>query len=725
MTETIDIIQSFINKGKKRQAILLRTLDQDILAYKTLVALETAFGPFPAVNEQGEPKKWWSETPLSDICVNLGQDLIAPFVDQADEKVNVTYFRAGYEVLYSFVEAKLLKFEKPNPDLKRSEYKIHVVRGKEFDFAALFGVIDVEVPEGYKSMARPQFEKPNPWTKFYDPIGGPMVRGANPAAIEHFTLENTPKVFEVINKHQDVAYKINEDLIEIYEGCWNDPIFTFEGKDLDSEALIGKTRERDKIMEIAKSVEDRTFWEYLFYDFRGRLYSSSVWLSHAGAKLSKSFYLYADKKPLTSEGYFWLYVHAANCWGFDKASIDGRHDFADENMNEWLTWAKDPINNKGWQKADSPFEFIACIREIMKSHAYEGGPFDYPSGLPVAWDATCSGLQVLSALACDEVSGELCNLTATEKRGDYYKYIADHVWADFTYTKEEEAIADEIANNLKTLDKLKDTYYREKNWDLFTKMNDKRKEYLASVGGNFEVSAKVYWAKLVEKHPGISRKVCKRPCMTYFYSAQAKTMANQLYGDFKAEPEFKGLSWTFCKFLTDKIYWACQEHMPVPTSLMQLFQQAGREFANTDDQLAINAPFTNFFFMQSCYNPVTFRVQVAYKNKENGIRVNVMINKQGKVNKDKVKSSTSPNIVHMLDSQIVAGVIDYAEYTVSTIHDSFSANAADAGKLFEDTRTVFIEMFKNDILTEILGSNPIQDGNLDLDEAYQNEHCFS
>ena len=723
MKQQVEIVGDYIKSQPKRHFKLLLSLDLEILTYKTLEILETTLGHTPELDEEGKPKKMWSKTSLADVCTTLGQNLVMHLVDQSKEKVNVQYFHAGYKALYSFVDAGYIEFAKTDPDNKRSEYKIHVKRGKEFEFAELVSVIDVEVPEGYNSKTRPQYDRPIPWEGFYHNVAGKMITNINPEAVSEFTTEKCPKVFDVINKHQDVAYKINTDLLTIYEGCWEDPIFTFEGKDLDEEALIGKSRERDKIIEVAKSVEDRTFWEYLFYDFRGRLYSSSVWLSHAGAKLSKSLYLYADAKPLTSEGYYWLFVHAANCYGFDKLSIDGRYDEADKNMNEWLTWAKDPVNNKEWQEADSPFEFLAAIREIAKAHAHEGGPFEYPSGLPVAWDASCSGLQVLSALSADEISGKLCNLTATDERGDYYKMIAEHVWKGFAYTPEEEADANEIASNLKKLDKLKDVYYRARNWDMLTKINEKRKAYLGTVGDKFQSSAKVFWAKLIEKHPSMGRKVCKRPCMTYFYSAQAKTMANQLYNDFKAEPEFKGLSWSFAKFLTDRIYAACQELMPQPTELMKLFQETGRAFAAEGEQLEMYAPYTNFFFMQTCYKPEVSRVPVIYKKKH--IRVNVMINKQGKVDKEKVKSATSPNVVHMLDSQIVAGVIDMANYTVSTIHDSFSAPAADAGKLFEDTRTVFIEMFKNDILGELIENHDVQYGDLDLDEAYQNEHCFS
>ena len=141
---------------------------------------------------------------------------------------------------------------------------------------------------------------------------------------------------------------------------------------------------------------------------------------------------------MEQEGYFYLLVHAANCFGYDKDTIDGRYSFADQHLDAWLEIARNPVENKAWQDADSPFEFLSAIMEIAKAHAHNGGPEDYATGFMVAWDASCSGLQVLSALARDRHSAELCNIARTDVRGDYYKMIADHVWKDCTYTEAEE-----------------------------------------------------------------------------------------------------------------------------------------------------------------------------------------------------------------------------------------------------------------------------------------------
>ena len=571
---------------------------------------------------------------------------------------------------------------------------------------------------------RPQFEEPMTFIKFYNPKAGPLVRNVNPEVKQYFTMDNCPRVFEVINKHMSVAYNVNREVLDVYLFSQEDPIFTFENKmDLDETQLAGLERERDKVLEIAEMVGDRKFWEYMFYDNRGRLYSSAVYLTHAGSKLSKSLFLYNEKKALGSEGYFWLLVHTANTFGFDKATIDERFDYAEGKLTEWMEIAKDPVNNKLWQDADSPYEFLAAIMEIKKAFANPGGVYAYESGLPIAWDATCSGLQVLSALSRDEISGELCNLTETDKRGDYYKYIADHVWQECVYTDTEERIFNKITEDLSAIDRKIKLALQSRNKKLRTEAFEEKDAYFTKHKENITASAKVYWGKLYDKR----RKICKRPCMTYFYSCQDKTMAKAVLKDHGDDPAFKGLNYFYAKWLTSRIYNACRELMKKPTELMDLFIDLGVEAYKRKSDFIIDAPVTNFKLMQYYREDKTEQVRVKLGDKH--IKPVVVIGKNEILKRNKVMSATSPNVVHMLDSQIVAGVILKADYTVSCIHDSFSTHAADGGKLFHDCREVFVEIFDRDILTEMLDSlglpNPVQYGSLDLNDVFLNDYNFS
>ena len=722
MTELKDVLQDYLKSCRLKTAKQLRTIDLDELAYKVLVTLEDNLGKV-----KPEDKRWLCKKPLTNICSALGTSVLRglehPDVKESTRSKN--RFKTGWVLILALVEAGLLDIVRARSEKKsRNKYQVRVKGGAEDTVADLLSIVDTEEID-IPIYTRPQFEAPLPFIKFYNPKAGQLVRNCNPAVKESFTLENCPDVFNVINKHMEVSYRVNLDLLDVYQNSLNDPIFTFEDKmDLDEVQLEGLERERDKVLEIAEMVGDREFWEYMFYDNRGRLYSAAVYLTHAGSKLSKSLFLYNEKKALGSEGWFWLLVHTANCFGEDKLTIDDRFDFAEGKLDSWMEIASDPVNNKLWQQADSPFEFLAAIMEIKKAMSHEGGPYEYPSGLPVAWDATCSGLQVLSALSRDEVSGELCNLTETEVRGDYYKYIADHVWQECEFNDKEEQMFVKITEDLTAIDKKIKRAIKSKSKILKKEAFEEKDAYFSKHRENIRESAKVYWGKLYDKR----RKICKRPCMTYFYSCQEKTMAKAVLKDHGDDPAFKGLNYYYAKWLTDRIYKACRELMPKPTALMDLFIDLGVEAYKKKQDFVIYAPLTNFKLMQYYREDKTEQVRVKLGDKH--IKPVVIVGKNEILRRNKVMSATSPNVVHMLDSQIVAGVLLKADYTVSCIHDSFSTHAADGGKLFQDCRTVFVEIFERDILGEMLDSlevpfNPVDYGTLDIQDVHLNDYNFS
>ena len=703
----------------------VQTMDMDVVVYKLLVALEDGFGKKLPEQNRKRHRYWYSVKPMTNMACDIGR-LVSNTRDlETEEKRNTRFFKVGFHLLQAIATTEGW-LEIKRGDNKRDKYKVRVQKGKEEEFLKFLEVVDtgeIDIP----IYSRPQFERPFPFTRFYHEEAGALVRNINPEARRSFTMEECPKVFEVINKHMNIAYKINLDILDVYKQCQDDDIFTFANKDLDEEQLQGLERERDKVLELATMVGDRKFWEYMFYDNRGRLYSSSVYLSHAGCKLSKSLYLYEEGKPIGKDGWFWMLVHASNCYGYDKDSIDGRFDFAAGQLDQWVEIGKDPVKNKLWQQADSPFEFLAAAMEIYKAVA-SGDRYNFVSALPVAWDASCSGLQVLSALARDEESGALCNLTETEERGDYYLMIADHVWKECTYDLQSEKMFKKIS---KDLDRLEKEFYRaikSGNKERIKAAKEATKEYHSTHKANIFEASKVFWGR--PEMVKMRRKICKRPCMTYFYSCGAKTMSKAMYSDHAAEPEFKGLNSYFCFWLAKRIFEACEQLMPTPTSLMRLFIELGLNDYKEGKDFDIYAPYTNFHMIQYYRQDKTKQVDVMYRGKR--IQPIVTIGKKATIDRSKVISATSPNVVHMLDSQIVAAMIMEADYTMSTIHDSFSSLAADAGKLYEDTRNVFVDLFDCEVLLALLEQkdagqymDDVKFGKLDLTEVYTNEHCFS
>ena len=86
--------------------------------------------------------------------------------------------------------------------------------------------------------------------------------------------------------------------------------------------------------------------------------------------------------------------------------------------------AEDPINYLSeWEAADEPWQFLAACDEYY--HCVIKCDRDYTS-LPVATDATCSGLQILAGLCRDAGTASLVNVLPGDRPQDAYKTVAEH-----------------------------------------------------------------------------------------------------------------------------------------------------------------------------------------------------------------------------------------------------------------------------------------------------------
>jgi DNA-directed RNA polymerase len=75
-----------------------------------------------------------------------------------------------------------------------------------------------------------------------------------------------------------------------------------------------------------------------------------------------------------------------------------------------------------WEAAEEPWQFLAACWE-MHHCVIERDKLS--TGLPIAIDATCSGLQILAGLAKDESTARLVNVLPSDKPQDAYKVVAE------------------------------------------------------------------------------------------------------------------------------------------------------------------------------------------------------------------------------------------------------------------------------------------------------------
>ena len=119
----------------------------------------------------------------------------------------------------------------------------------------------------------------------------------------------------------------------------------------------------------------------------------------------------------------WLAFQVATTYGLDKASMSERLQWVRENITLITAVAQDPIDNLGlWEGAEEPWQFLASCDEYY--HCVIECDRNFTS-LPVATDATCSGLQILAGLCRDKSTAQLVNVLPSDRPQDAYKTVAE------------------------------------------------------------------------------------------------------------------------------------------------------------------------------------------------------------------------------------------------------------------------------------------------------------
>ena len=158
------------------------------------------------------------------------------------------------------------------------------------------------------------------------------------------------------------------------------------------------------------------------FDYRGRCYPIPAFLTPQDTDFGKSLLRFYEQSYVTPEAEGWLAFQCATTYGLDKATMKERLEWVEDNIELISKVAIDPIRNLSeWSVADEPWTFLAacdeyyhCVIECDRSH----------TGLPVAVDATCSGLQILAGLARDASTARLVNVLPGSEPQDAYKVIA-------------------------------------------------------------------------------------------------------------------------------------------------------------------------------------------------------------------------------------------------------------------------------------------------------------
>jgi DNA-directed RNA polymerase len=415
-----------------------------------------------------------------------------------------------------------------------------------------------------------------------------------------------------------------------------------------------------RVRELVKYQDESELYFPTFIDWRGRVYFRSTIHPQLNDAI-KGCLEFAEGKRLGERGLFWLKVHIANSCGYDKHDPEIKAKWVDDN---WIM-IKHFINNPYDVDAPEPDTAFTLLQAAL---AYEEAlelpnPEDYICHVPVAMDATCSGLQHLSALTLDEVGGLYTNLidNGTDQKSDIYMKVA------------------EVADN--------------------TKANYTDDEVI-----------KRYW-----KSKPITRAMAKNPVMTKVYSSTllstldnlCLTMQSAGYEMIKDGAEIlyslNKLAVPVAKALRQGV----DDTVPRCAEMMNYMQKCVRQQKETPFKWVtpVGTPVINW-----SENEVTRRIHIHSM----GVEFVTFRCGDGTYNVRSANNGIVPNFVHSMDSAHLCLTINDFNGVVCTIHDSFATHPSDVDAMHQSLRSTFVKMYKDWDMQSFVDSNNVDTETLPL-----------
>jgi DNA-directed RNA polymerase len=410
-------------------------------------------------------------------------------------------------------------------------------------------------------------------------------------------------------------------------------------------------------------------------DFRTRLYTATELLSPQGSDFDKALCCFADRIPQTPAGVRALKIHVANCFGIDKVSYDERVAWVDKHEAVLRACAQDPLEHRFWSTdADEKKKWQA----LAAIHDLYVNP-EWTS-VPVQRDGSCNGIQHWSAIGLDPVGAKATNLLPSAQPNDLYSEVAE-----------------------KTLELLS--------------------------GDDSD------WAARWSNH--VTRKVAKRPCMTYPYGVTSRGVTSALIADGHCDwldprERFEG-----SRFLTGFLF---DQAIPSVVSssyhFMTWIKGIARTVSKAGNVLTWETPAGSVIH-HGYYKLEDWRLSVENQRLYFTLP---QCREVPELDKDGAANGIAPNFIHSMDAahmQIcVRKMLEHGIRHFSMIHDSYGCPAPYVDLMQRLIREAFLEMYLDTdwaqafldrvqvLTTETLPPVPTR-GSLDLQEILEADYFFA
>ena len=515
-----------------------------------------------------------------------------------------------------------------------------------------------------------------------------------------FNKLSNREFFQAGAKLQQTAWKINKRVLETI-------IDNRSRFDLSNKS---KKTEYDLITLKGKALSlYPKFYQYIDYDYRGRIYYTESFLNFQGSDLARGIMLFSKGKKLTQEGMWWLAVHTASSYNksysidnlpdwlegdyksylkseglksisVDKMTLEDRVRWTNNNMDLIIECAK---RNRLCLTCEKPISFLACCIEWEGIN--ELGD-DWICHLPLPIDGSNNGWQHLGAISKDTNTGRLVGLQPVEIQADFYVQTA------------------------KELIKLVPDWFKDR-------------------------------PDMKMKH--IRKGISKRGSMTRAYSAGADKIAINMYEDCKKEGyhEKFNISRDDCKMLAKNLITAINTVCPGPLQTMKFLQKiAGKKLEETNYLYWVTPSGFPVIYQAFQMNKMKARsiLKGIGSNSKNQVKHTHLIIRRRKednkpiADKQKYASGVSPNFIHSMDASHMALVIYDWDKDFGAVHDSFSTHPNDIEELLQLTKDRFVKMYDHDnyfdkIERTFKVTMPEQPslGELNITEVYDSDYFFA
>lgn len=507
--------------------------------------------------------------------------------------------------------------------------------------------------------------------------GNRLVKQANRKYHEQIRDVEMPAVYDAVNAVQSTPWRINTRLYEIVRSIWDgggllgglperNPQPVPVRPVSDDEEVIGRWKreamnvydannkqvaqrismsQRLWIAEKFKDEEEIYFPHAL--DFRGRVYPIPVGGPNPqGDDLSKALLEFARGEPITDQGAQWLAIHLANQFGQDKLPFEERVDWVFANEAMILDSARDPLDGERfWAKADNPFLALAACFEWL-GYFENGG--DWITHLPIHLDGSNSGLQHFSALLRDPLGGAAVNLVPQDRPADIYSDVARLAQAKVDASDDENV----------------------RLW----------------------LDGKV------------TRKVAKRPTMTFTYSATRYGMLDQIYQTLREidrdGQHIDGDNYA-ASFAMSHVLWdSIRETVIAASAAMDWLRQAARVMTKAGKPIWWTTP-AGLPVLQDYPNTRRDMIRVYHQNKE--MRLIVHADDKG-IDGRRQANAIAPNVIHSFDAAHLMDVANRCHaqaIDLAVVHDSFGCLASRAYEMRGILRDSFADQYSVDRLAEL------------------------